>query len=112
MSSPFIVSISGQASGTLRGKAAVRAYWQTALQQHPDLHFELVDVFVGVSSMVILYLQIGDATVMAFYGMSLGEPKFESFSLALSTADDAEARRLLDLLAQSGQVHVPLESSF
>ena len=58
MSSPFIVSMSGQASGTLRGKAAVRAYWQTALQHHPDLHFELLDVFVGVFSLVILYKSV------------------------------------------------------
>jgi ketosteroid isomerase-like protein len=55
MSSPFIVTLSGEVSGTLRGKAAVRAYWQTALQRHPTLHFELLEVFVGVSSLVILY---------------------------------------------------------
>jgi hypothetical protein len=55
MSSPFIVTLSGQACGTLRGKAAVRAYWQMALQRHPDLHFELLEVFVGISSLVILH---------------------------------------------------------
>lgn len=55
MSSPFIVTLGGEASGTLRGKAAVRAYWQTALQRHTNLHFELLEVFVGISSLVILY---------------------------------------------------------
>lgn len=55
MSSPFIITIGGAPSGTLRGKAPVRAYWQRALQHHPDLHFELLNVFVGASSLVILY---------------------------------------------------------
>ena len=55
MSSPLIISLIGETSGTLRGKAAVRAYWQTALQRHPDLHFELLEVFAGVSSLVILH---------------------------------------------------------
>ena len=55
MSSPFIVSIVGEASGTLRGKSAVRAYWQKAMQRHGDLHFELLEVFVGASSLVLLY---------------------------------------------------------
>ena len=55
MSSPFIITLIGEESGTLRGKASVRAYWQTALQRHPDLRFELLEVFVGVSSLDILH---------------------------------------------------------
>jgi ketosteroid isomerase-like protein len=34
MSSPFIVAFSGEASGTLKGKAHVGAYWWTAF--NPD----------------------------------------------------------------------------
>lgn len=55
MSSPFIVALTGEASGTLRGKTQVRAYWQTALERHPDLHFELLEVFTSVESLVILH---------------------------------------------------------
>lgn len=58
MSSPFIITIGGEASGTLRGKASVGAYWRTALQRHPDLYFELLEVFVGASSLVIFYKAI------------------------------------------------------
>jgi ketosteroid isomerase-like protein len=53
MSSPFIVKIAGEPSGTLRGKDKVRAYWQAALNKNPGLHFELLDVFVGASSLTL-----------------------------------------------------------
>jgi hypothetical protein len=55
MSSPFIIQLAGESSGTLRGKAAVGAYWRKALEQFPDLHFELKSVLAGVSSITICY---------------------------------------------------------
>jgi ketosteroid isomerase-like protein len=55
MSSPYIVSIAGEPSGRLRGKAAVGAYWAAALGRMPDLHFELVDTLVGVESITLYY---------------------------------------------------------
>ena len=55
MSSPFISQIAGEPSGTLKGKERVREYWAAALQKIPNLKFELIDVFVGASSVVIHY---------------------------------------------------------
>jgi ketosteroid isomerase-like protein len=55
MSSPFIVAFSGEPSGTLKGKANVGAYWRAALERIPDLHFELLQVFVCVNSITIYY---------------------------------------------------------
>ena len=55
MSSPFIAQFTGEASGSLSGKARVSAYWQTALQKMPNLRFDLQSVLVGVSSIVIYY---------------------------------------------------------
>jgi len=55
MSSPYIVEIAGEPSGTLRGKTAVGAYWKKALELVPDLKFELVSVLVGVGSVVLHY---------------------------------------------------------
>jgi hypothetical protein len=55
MSSPVIIQIAGEPSGTLRGKAAVGAYWGKALQLIPELHFELVTVLAGVSSVTLYY---------------------------------------------------------
>lgn len=55
MSSPYIVQIAGEPSGTLRGKAAVGAYWKKALGMVPDLKFELVTVLAGVDGIVLYY---------------------------------------------------------
>ena len=55
MSSPYIVSLAGEASGTLIGKSAVGAYWRKALSLFPDLHFDLVSVLAGVSSITLIY---------------------------------------------------------
>jgi ketosteroid isomerase-like protein len=55
MSSPYIVQIAREPSGTLRGKAAVGAYWKKALELVPDLKFELVTVFVGAHSIALYY---------------------------------------------------------
>ena len=59
-----------------------------------------------------LSLQIGDTTVMMSDGMGDGEVKFEGFSLSLTVADDAEAKRLFDRLADGGQIHEPLAPMF
>jgi hypothetical protein len=55
MSSPLIVNFTGEASGTLRGKAEVGAYWKAALERIPDLHFELLEVLTGANSIVLYY---------------------------------------------------------
>jgi len=55
MSSPIIVQLMGEPSGTLKGQEAVRNYWAKALARLPDLHFELLDAYVGASSVVIHY---------------------------------------------------------
>lgn len=55
MSSPLIALIAQEPSGTLRGKAAVRAYWSKGLQMLPDLRFELVDTLLGADSITLYY---------------------------------------------------------
>lgn len=55
MSSPFIAQMGGEPSGTLAGKERVAAYWRVGLQKLPDLHFDLLGVFVGASSLAIHY---------------------------------------------------------
>ncbi len=53
MSSPVIAQLVNEPSGTLRGKAAIRAYWAKALGQHPELHFELAHVYAGANSVIV-----------------------------------------------------------
>lgn len=56
MSSPLIVERMGVAEGVLRGKQAIRPYWQRGLDARPPLHFELREVLVGVNTIVIYFL--------------------------------------------------------
>jgi ketosteroid isomerase-like protein len=55
MASPYIVERMGEPSGRLRGKAAVRPYWERGLAAQPNLHFTLVGVLAGADSVAILY---------------------------------------------------------
>jgi ketosteroid isomerase-like protein len=63
MTSPMIATIAGEASGRLRGKAAVGAYWHKALARLPDLAFELVDVLAGVDGVTLFYVGAGGRRV-------------------------------------------------
>ena len=55
MSSPAISRLTGEASGRLKGKAAVGEYWAGALKKFPDLHFELLHVLRGADSVTLIY---------------------------------------------------------
>lgn len=55
LSTPYIATIMNIPSGTIKGKEAARTYWRAAIKRVPSLHFELVDVLIGVNSIVIYY---------------------------------------------------------
>ena len=55
---------------------------------------------------------VGETQLMASDGMGSGKASFQGISLALSPADEAEARRLFDALAEGGQVQMPLAKTF
>lgn len=59
MRSPLIVERMGIPSGTLKGKDAIRPYWQRGLSAQPPLKFELLNVMVGVGAIGILYQNVG-----------------------------------------------------
>jgi PhnB protein len=56
--------------------------------------------------------RVGGTLVMASDGCSADKPNFEGFSLALSVADEAEADRVFNALANAGQVCMPLAKTF
>ena len=58
ITTPMIKAAAGIDSGTLKGKEAVRNYWQIALNRIPDLHFELYDVTEGVGSVALYYKSV------------------------------------------------------
>jgi len=55
MTSDLIPKMGFDASGTVRGKDDLRAYWSKALALLPELHFSLIDVFVSPDSVVVFY---------------------------------------------------------
>jgi len=57
-------------------------------------------------------LQIGDSMVLASDGHCQGQPSFHGFALSLTAADDAEAKRRFEALADGGQVQVPMAKTF
>jgi len=53
--SPHAAQLSPGTGGVMRGKDALRRYWNAGVQRVPDLHFELLAVYVGVNTIVINY---------------------------------------------------------
>jgi hypothetical protein len=68
--SPVAVRLVG-GDGVIRGKEALRSYWSGALKLIPDLRFEVLGVYAGVSTVVINYRnQVGGVVseVLSFDG--------------------------------------------
>ncbi len=53
--SPVAVKVTGDPSGRVSGKAALRSYLERALGLYPNLRFDLVDVMWGLQSVVLYY---------------------------------------------------------
>lgn len=53
--SPLARQLLVGSDGVIRGKDALRAYWREGLRQIPDLHFEVLGVYLGVGTLVINY---------------------------------------------------------
>ena len=67
--SPFAVRLLGDPTGTVRGKAALRAYFGRAFEAYPDLTFEMFQVLCGVDSLTLYYRSVKNllaAEVMEF----------------------------------------------
>lgn len=58
MTSPYIVEIANDPSGTLKGKDNVAAYWSKALAKYPELKFEMIEVLWSVASITIYYRSV------------------------------------------------------
>ncbi|MCO5112051.1 MAG: VOC family protein [Burkholderiaceae bacterium] len=57
-------------------------------------------------------LQIGATQIMASDGQRPGEGLFKGFSLSITAATDAQARRLFDALADGGHIQMPFGPTF
>jgi hypothetical protein len=54
--SPRALEVDPASGGRIMGKAGVRNYWQASMKLRPGLHFELLDIFLGINSITIYYL--------------------------------------------------------
>jgi len=54
-SSPVAAQLLAGSDGVIRGKQALREYWEEGLRRIPDLHFEIEGVYIGVEALVINY---------------------------------------------------------
>jgi len=53
--SPVAARLLSDPAGTVKGKPALRAYFQKGLEFYPQLRFDLIDVMWGISSVVLYY---------------------------------------------------------
>ena len=60
--SPVVVRLLNEKSGTIRGKQALRAYFERGLAAYPDLRFQLRQVLPGVESVTLYYDSINELT--------------------------------------------------
>jgi len=56
LTSPTAAKLLGDASGAVKGKEALRSYFNRGLEAFPNLTFELLDVMWGISSVVLYYV--------------------------------------------------------
>ncbi len=56
-SSPFIIRAKINEVGTIQGKAALRSYFEHALNANPDIHFDLKHIMVGAKSINLIYIR-------------------------------------------------------
>ncbi|MBI4749307.1 MAG: nuclear transport factor 2 family protein [Acidobacteria bacterium] len=61
--SPKIVKIWGDPSGRIVGKSTLRNYFAKGLAAQPNLKFELVQVFVGINTVTLLYVNAAQISV-------------------------------------------------
>lgn len=80
MTSPKIIQLTNEPSGTLRGKAAVGVYWAKALQLIPDLHFELITTLVGVNSVTLYYRGAQDRLVAEIFHFNQEQKVTQAFA--------------------------------
>lgn len=57
-------------------------------------------------------LRIGDTTLLASDGRVSGRAAFQGFALSLTVPNEDEAERVFGVLAQGGQVQMPLTKTF
>ena len=72
MTSDRIPALGFDASGTVRGKADLRAHWSKALALIVNLHFTLIDTYVSPDSVVVFYKNERGNTICEYLRLDTG----------------------------------------
>jgi ketosteroid isomerase-like protein len=56
--SPFVIELTGQREGVVRGKSALGDYFARSLKAFPTLQFKLIRIYAGVRSCVLEYCSV------------------------------------------------------
>jgi hypothetical protein len=59
MVSPLVSVLTGGHENTIAGKDALGSYFAAGLERYPALHFEPIELFAGVDSLVLQYRSAG-----------------------------------------------------
>lgn len=68
--SMFVSRLTGDETGRIRGKQHVREYLSKGLAAYPDLHFKIINVFVGVSSITLHYESVNSLIAAEVFEMN------------------------------------------
>jgi hypothetical protein len=58
--SPVVTHLLDDPFGTIRGKAALRSFFEKGLATYPNLHFELIRILPGLESVTVCYRGINN----------------------------------------------------
>lgn len=58
--SPFAVKLSGDPTGTVRGKEALKEYFSKGLAAYPDLKFHVHKILPGLGSFTVYYESVNN----------------------------------------------------
>ena len=53
---PMALKLIPDSQGILQGKEIIKDYWEIGLQHIPELHFEILDLLIGINSLTIYYI--------------------------------------------------------
>jgi ketosteroid isomerase-like protein len=110
-SSPTAARFVPDSGGVVRGKDTLRRYWTLALEANPGLHFELLEVFAGVDTLVLQHRNqlVGTVSeVLTFREglVSVGHATHIGRGGALGERNKRLVRRALEEIYANGNVSV------
>jgi metal-dependent HD superfamily phosphatase/phosphodiesterase len=65
--SPFIIELTNDPNGRISNKNDLKDYFSRALNQFPELHFELLNSFLSVNSLVIHYKSVNNMMAAEYF---------------------------------------------